>query len=180
MACPDLWDYASSMVTATAIATTLMLSPTDSNGSTQIDHVIVEQSSDAAHVLAYNSDGQVVGEIILSHETGTSETAELHLDAIFPDGAYMFAVVTDDGEQKVEIQGNAAAQIAEIQAILVDVDGTKAKWWKCAGEIGLATAAFIAVHPVTALATTVLAACECLPLLVDDFAGMECFSGSGE
>jgi predicted ABC-type sugar transport system permease subunit len=49
-----------------------------------------------------------------------------------------------------------------------------------AGEIGLAVGAFIAVHPVAALATTVLAACECLPLAVDEFAGMECFSGSGE
>ena len=150
---------------------------------TQIDHVTIEQSSDMAHVLAYDSGGQVAGEIILSHEIATDEqgqrTAELHLDATFPDGAYMFVVVTDDGEQTVEIEGNAAAQIAEIQAILVDVD-TEAKWWKCAGEIGLAAAAYVSVHPVAALATTVLAACECLPLVVDEFAGMECFSGSGE
>ena len=31
----------------------------------------------------------------------------------------MFAVVTHDGEQTVETEGNAAAHIAEIQAILV-------------------------------------------------------------
>jgi hypothetical protein len=165
------------------MASMLTLTPSNPTPNpTQIDHVTVEQSSDAAHVLAYDSDGQVAGEIILSHEIGTDETgeptAELHIDAIFPDGAYMFAVVTDDGEQTVTTEGNAAAQIAEIQAILVDVD-TKAKWWKCAGEIGLAAAAYISVHPIAALATTVLAACECLPLIVDEFAGMECFSGSG-
>jgi hypothetical protein len=175
------------MVIATAIATALTLSPptqtptlNDSDGPpTQIDHVTIEQSSDAAHVLAYDRGGQVVGEIILSHEIGMNETAELHLDAIFPDGAYMFAVVTDDGEQSIETDGNLAAQIADLQAILVD-GNTEAEWWKCGAEIGLAVGALISVHPVVALATTVLAACECLPLAVDEFAGMECFSGSGQ
>jgi hypothetical protein len=150
---------------------------------TKIDHVTVEQSSDAAHVLAYDSDGEVTGEIILSHETVTDETGEpaeeLHVDAIFADGAYMFSVLTDDGEQTVESQGNAAAHIAEVQAVLIDID-TKAKWWKCAGEVGLAALAIIEVKPVVATATTEMAACECLPLIVDEFAEMECFSGSGE
>src|SRR5262245_29065358 len=161
------------------MASMLTLEPPPNPTPTQIDHVNVEQSSDAAHVLAYDSDGQVVGEIILSHEIGKDETAELHLDAIFPDGAYMFAVVTDDGGQTVEIEGNAAAQIAEIQAFLVDNE-TEAAWWKCVGEIGLAALAIVEVKPIVATATTIMAACECLPLIVDEFAGMECFSGSGE
>lgn len=173
------------MSTTITMASMLTLAPPNPTpASMRIDHVTVERSTDAAHVLAYDNDGQVAGELVLSHEIGTDETgeptSELHIDAIFPDGAYMFVVLTDDGEQTVETEGNAAAQIAEIQAILVDVD-TKAKWWKCAAEIGLAAAAYIGVHPVAALATTVLAACECLPLIVDEFAGMECFSGgSGE
>jgi hypothetical protein len=141
---------------------------------TKIDHVTVEQSSDVAHVLAYDSDGQVAGEIILSHEIGRDEMAELHIDAIFPDGAYMFAVVTDDGEQTVETEGNAAAQIAEIQAVLVEHEQT-ATWFDCGLAAALAAAGCIEINPFACGGGGIAAACLCLPKIVEEFEDMECF-----
>lgn len=140
---------------------------------TKIDHVTVEQSSDAAHVLAYDSDGQVAGEVILSHEIGGDETVALHIDAIFPDGAYMFAVVTDDGEQTVETEGNAAAQIAEIQAVLV-AHQENASWFDCALAAALAAEGCITVNPFACVGGGIAAACLCLPEIVDEFEDMEC------
>jgi hypothetical protein len=141
---------------------------------TKIDHVTVEQSSDAAHVLAYDIEGQVAGEIILSHEIGRDETAELHIDAIFPDGAYMFAVVTDDGEPTVETEGNAAAQIAEIQAVLGAHDETAGGWFDCALAAALAAEGCVLVIPFACVGGGIAAACLCLPEIVDEFEDMEC------
>jgi hypothetical protein len=154
------------------IASMLTLEPPTPT-PTKIDHVTVEQSSDAAHVLAYDSDGQVAGEIILSHEIGTDETAELHIDAIFPDGAYMFAVVTGDGKPTVETEGNAAAQIAEIQAALVAHEET-ATWFDCGLAAALAAGGCITVSPFACVGGSIAAACLCLPEIVDEFEGMEC------
>ena len=153
------------------MASMLTLAPNPN--PTQIDHVTLEQSSDAAHVLAYDSDGQVAGEIILSYEIGADETAELHMDAIFPDGAYMFAVVTDDGEQTVETEGNATAQIAEIQAALLANEET-ASWFDCALAAALAAEGCIMVNPFACVGGGIAAACLCLPEIVDEFEDMEC------
>jgi hypothetical protein len=131
----------------------------------------VESSTESAHVLAYDSDDQVAAEIVIWRLDG-----KLRLDALFPDGVYLTAIVT--GDQNVTIEGDdpdvVAGRLAAIEDLLGRVDTTSASKWKCALEAALAVGACASVHAFACIGTTVLAACECLPLIVDEFEGMEC------
>jgi hypothetical protein len=131
----------------------------------------VESSAESAHVLAYDSDDQVGAEIVIWRVDG-----KLRIDALFPDGVYLTATINGDQDVTIETDDPDAVteRLAAIEDLLAGVD-TKASGWKCALEAALAAGACASVHAVACVATTVLAACECLPLIVDEFEGMECF-----
>jgi hypothetical protein len=131
----------------------------------------VESSAESAHVLAYDSDDQVGAEIVIWRVDG-----KLRIDALFPDGVYLTAIVNADQDVTVETDDPDAVteRLAAIEDLLAGVD-TKASGWKCALEATLAVGACASVHAFACIGTTILAACECLPLVVDEFDGMECF-----
>jgi hypothetical protein len=51
---------------------------------------------------------------------------------------------------------------------------SQASWLECAAYTAITIGEIAHVNP-WAVATAVLAACECLPEIVDEFEGMECF-----
>jgi hypothetical protein len=129
----------------------------------------VDFGPDSAHVLAYDTTGEVAAEIVI-----WAHAEEIRLDAVLPDGSSLNASILD-GNLTVECDDcqAAGAQIVEVQNLLHDMD-SQASWLKCAAYTAITIGEIAHVNP-WAVATAVLAACECLPEIVDEFEGMECF-----
>jgi hypothetical protein len=124
-----------------------------------IADVEVIESADSAHVLAYDPDGEVAAEVVVWGRDG-----EVRFDAVFPDGLYV-SLVTDGETVNVESDDveEAAARMGEIRDFLVQLEPQ-------AGPIPCGAAVVGGIVIVDA----VLAACECLPLLVDEWEGYHC------
>lgn len=138
-------------------------------GPTDIQRVEVNESAAATSVLVYDDTGEVGAELVVRQ----TDDGELMLDALFPDGLYV-SVITDGDAVTVESDDaeEAAARMGEIHDFLLQAEPQAAPG-PCA--IALATGVF---HAVTAnplvVVEAVLAACECLPLIVDEWEGYHC------
>jgi hypothetical protein len=136
--------------------------------SPPIADVEVVEGTDSTHVFAYDPDGEVAAEIVVWGRDG-----EVRFDALFPDGFYL-SLVTDGESVTVDSDDaeEAAARMGEIHDFLSQIDPQAAPA-PCA--IAVATGVF---HAVTAnplvVVEAVLAACECLPLIVDEWEGYHC------
>lgn len=140
-----------------------------------IHHVAVEQSRDSALVIGYSdsdADGEPepVIEIAVWHAEG-----EPRLAATLPDGAYLLVRVVD-GEAMIDShdRDSVTRRLAELNGALeIMAETEQATWLECglsaAGTLFQAAAA----NP-WCVGSAILAACECLPLIVDEFEGMHC------
>jgi hypothetical protein len=124
----------------------------------------------STQVLAFDAENQVAAEIVVR----IVGEGHIRIDAIFPDDIHAMAVVNGKGEI-LEIDNEAhelvATRIAAVLDLLAETE--QAGWFPCAFHSTMAVVELAHANPL-ALASTVLAACECLPLLVDEFEGMEC------
>jgi hypothetical protein len=84
------------------------------------------------------------------------------------------AVVNGNGEI-IEVDNEARRHVAPRIAAVVDLlaQTEQAGWLPCAFHSAMAVVEVAHANPI-ALASAVLAACECLPLLVDEFEDIEC------
>jgi hypothetical protein len=137
----------------------------------------VEARPDSTHVLTYDSDGEVVAELVAAR----TDTGGIHLDARFPDGASVNVEISaaalasgDVGEALVECVDceSANAQLAGVQDVLNDVDH-QAGWVPCAIHSTMAIVEVAHANP-WAVVSAVLAACSCLPELVEEFENIKC------
>jgi hypothetical protein len=128
----------------------------------------VEVEPDSAHVLAYDTEGEVAAEIVVWHYG-----EEIRLDALFPDGTSLNATILG-GTVTVDSDDLEAArtQIVAVRNLLHDIDPQKG-WLKCAAYAAISIEELAHASPI-GVATAVLAACECLPLIIDEWEGMEC------
>ncbi len=143
---------------------------------TPIHHVTVEQATDSAQVIGYgdrDGDGELepVIEIAVWHAEG-----EPRLAATLPDGAYLFVSI-NDGEAAVDSHDGEAveAQLGELNAKLeISAGGVETASWLDCGLAATATVMQAAAANPWCIGSAILAACECLPLIVDEFEGMHC------
>lgn len=138
---------------------------------TPIDHVDVEQTDDSAYVIGYDADGEPAIELAIWHAEG-----EPRLAAMLPSGAYLF-VSLHEGEARIDGQDREAiaAQLAELDAVLdIDADTTQAGWVDCAVGVGTAVGGCVAVTVLGCVGGSILAACACLPLVVEEFEPYDC------
>jgi hypothetical protein len=96
------------------------------------------------------------------------------IDAIFPDDIFAMAVVNGKGEI-IELDNEAHGLVAPRIAAVVDLlaQTEQVGWFPCAFHGAMAVVEIAHANPI-ANASAVLAACECLPLLVDEFEDIEC------
>lgn len=134
---------------------------------TPIDHVTVEQSSAAAQVIGFDATGEPAIELVVWMADG-----EPRLTATLPNGESYVTVVIRDGEAIIDSQDLAGveAQLAALNLALAE----PASWLECAVETGSAIGGCIAASPWLCVGGAVFAACECLPLMIDEFEGMHC------
>lgn len=129
----------------------------------------VTHGPDWAHVLAYDSAGEVAAEIVV-----WSANDEIRVDALFPDGAFMNTTIADSEVRAVDCDDCESARV-QIAAVLDDIplsEELQASWLKCAGYAALTVGEIATGHPWLAVPTAVLAACECLEAYDDS---KECF-----
>jgi hypothetical protein len=139
--------------------------------ATPIDHVAVERTDDSAYVLGYGVDGEPAIELAVWHVEG-----EPRLAATLPSGAYVF-VSLHDGEATIDALDReaVAGQLAELnEALDVDAMTEQAGWVDCAVSAGTAVGGCIAVAFIGCVGGSILAACSCLPLVVDEFEEYDC------
>lgn len=138
---------------------------------THIDRVAVEQTDDSAYVLGYGVDGEPAIELAIWHAEG-----EPRLAATLPSGAYLF-VSLNDGEATIDAQDReaVAAQLAELnEAMDVGVETEQAGWVDCAVSTAGAVGGCIVVAVLGCVGGSIMAACSCLPLLVEEFETYDC------
>jgi hypothetical protein len=170
---PGLERYTPSMITATLLASVLAVAPQPQPPPPfEVADVEFEQTPDTAQLTAFDSDGEVVGELAVWRDS----TGQPMLAATFPDGLYMFVsldndaaiVDTEDGEE-------VAARVDEIMAALPEgaTAGSSQDVAECLGYAGLVVAGCM-VHPVICAGEMYFAACHCLPKFVDKWKNEEC------
>jgi hypothetical protein len=132
-----------------------------------VDRVDAERSAESVQLIAYDPDGEPVGEVVLWADV----TGRARLDANFADGLYL-SVVPDGDAATIETNNGeqVAARMLEIQGVLSET--ADADWKKCVGSIALTIPACL-VHPVLCAGEMYFAACHCGPLL-SEFEGQEC------
>jgi hypothetical protein len=131
-----------------------------------VDRAEVETWDNSSHLLTYDADGEVTASLVI----WSDETGQLRFDADFADGVRLSAVIVDekvqiesDDKDKVEV----VARVAAINDYLNSGDEQlKGSWLTCAAKTA-ATAFYCAsANPVLCLSGTVLAACDCVPLIL--------------
>jgi hypothetical protein len=125
------------------------------------------------HVL--DSEGKIEAVLVITiAETGTG--AQIRLEADFADGLYMSSSATPNSEPQIE-SNNAAVVEERLTAILdlqKDPDSTQSSIGGCGWAAVGAAAGCIAVQFIFCTIGSIVAACECLPELVDEFEDIEC------
>lgn len=137
-----------------------------------LTRVEFERSSISSHVLAYDEAGDVAAEVILWRDADL-----IRLDAVFPDGLVLAA--TFDGTQFVIVENTEPAIIATRLAAVSDLLATQQplverSWLECGAYAPIAAAELAHANPL-GIPTAILAACKCIPKIIDEFEGMECF-----
>jgi hypothetical protein len=163
--------YGSSMFTASTFLSWVLATTPESQPeqARDIERVEIDRSDDSVQVTARDSDGEVSAEVFL----WTDGEGRIRLDAAWPDGLYL-SVVTDGETATVDTdnQQEAAARVGEVHDFLALTEPQ-------AGPVPCGVAVVSGIyHAVTAnpfvIVDAVLAACECLPLLVEEWEGYHC------
>jgi hypothetical protein len=135
---------------------------------TPIDRVTVEQAADSAQLFGFDADGQVAIELSVWFAEDEPRVA-----AALPSGGYI--VVGTAGILDSHDYDSVKAQMVELgEAFLdVDVDTEQATWFECGLAAAGAVSGVVAVNP-WCIGSAILAACECVPLMIEEFEDMNC------
>jgi hypothetical protein len=146
----------------------------DAPGGKSVDFVVdraeVQTWDNSSHLLTYDADGEVTASLVI----WADESGKLRFDADFADGVRLSAVIVGE---KVEIESDDANEvIARVEAIddylTTNDEQLKGSWLTCAAKTA-ATAFYCAsANAVLCISGTVIAACDCIPLIVG---GGECW-----
>lgn len=156
------------MFLLTVVMSVYMAATPPSVPPTPIDHVTVEQSADSAQVLGYGDGGEVAIELWI----WLAET-EPRLAVMLPSGGYL--LIGPNGIIDSHDYDSVKAQFVELsEALDVTAEVEQASWFECGLAAAGAIGGCVAVRPLACVGGSILAACECLPLTVDEFEGMNC------
>lgn len=131
--------------------------------------VDMQRSDESIQLTAFDPNGELAAEVFVWVDANSL----IRLDAMFADGLYM--TVSTDGTN-VTIETEDAEEVSmRIDEIALALDQTtSAEWGTCAWEAGVAAIECATVRPILCIGGTILAACTCLPLLVDEWKGKSC------
>lgn len=120
--------------------------------------------------MGFDAEEKIAAEIVVQ----IVDEGHIQIDAIFPDDIHVMAVVNGKGEI-IEIDNEAHELVAPRIAAVVDLlaQTEQAGGVPCAVHSAMAVIEIAHANPF-AIVSAVLAACECLPLLVDEFEDIEC------
>jgi hypothetical protein len=150
------------------IPTAIMSAAMAASSPTPIDHVTVEQAADSAQVLGYAADGQVAIELSI-----WLAEDEPRLAATLPSGAYL--IIGADGIIDSHDYDSVKAQFVSLsEALDITAETAQATWLECGLAAAGAIGGCVAVRPFACVGGSILAACECLPLTIDEFEDMHC------
>jgi hypothetical protein len=161
------------MITATILSWVLAAAPVTQPpsdvASPDIATVDVERSDDTAQITARDSDGEVSAEMFIWLDAD----GRTRLSAAWPDGLYASVVI--DGESFTvdsDNQQEAAARMNEVRDFMKKNE-PQAGPIPCAGAVIAGIGHALTANPLV-IVDAVFAACECLPLLVDEWEGYHC------
>lgn len=125
----------------------------------------VETWDSSSHLITYDAEGEVSASLVIWSDSDD----QLHFDADFADGVRLSATIVGE-EVQIDSDDSAevAARVAVIEDWLAHQDGEEVPtgWLSCAAKTA-ATAYYCAtVNPVLCISGTVLAACDCVPLIL--------------
>ncbi len=69
---------------------------------------------------------------------------------------------------------NAGIEVEEFEPAVETEQSDWTDWGTCAGHTAMAAVVCSFAFPMTCIASTMLTACECVPLILDDFAEYSC------
>jgi hypothetical protein len=158
------WGYVADMFLPIVVISAAMAAPPP----THIDHVIVEQSADSAQVLGYDADGEVAIELSI-----WLAEDEPRIAATLPSGGYL--LIGAEGIIDSHDHDSVKAQFVELsEALDITAEVEQATWLECGLAAAGAIGGCVGVRPLACVGGSILAACECLPLTIDEFEGMHC------
>jgi hypothetical protein len=163
--------YEASMYTTT-IALALALAPSTPTDYApppfEVGRVALIRTDPCADIEAFDSAGHFAGSVTLC----ANEAGLVDVDADFVDGLYLVLRYDDAGNPVIDSNDatDAAERLRVIAGVAVPVDG----WFPCALGVAGTVGAIIAVNAVGAVINTYAMACECLPLLVEEFEEIDC------
>lgn len=153
------------LINTTILALALALAPTIPTDRTPFDVSDAEfvTGDDSAHLLAYDSDGEVSAEIVLWYD----DDDRTRLDVMFADGLYQSTTI--DGEN-VTTETDDAAEVAERLAVLetslpslADIEPETAAY--CAASLIGVAGACGAARPLLCISVSLTAGLNCGNLL---------------
>jgi hypothetical protein len=156
--------------TSTATLLALALTSSAQSPTTTPSRVEVNRGSESTQIVAFDAADQVAAEIVV----WIVAPGHIRIDAIFPDDVHAMAIVNGRGEV-IAIDNEDRERVAPRIAAVVDLlaETEQAGWLPCAFH-GAMTIVEIAHANPLALASGILAACECIPLLIEEFEEIKC------
>jgi hypothetical protein len=151
--------------TIIALALALAINPPPSKPQFDVATAEVERWDSSSHLLIYDEQGELSASLVIWGEPGEP----LRLDANFADGVHLFAVIADG--ELVEIESDDADEVASRMAVIDDFlanqpDQVPTGWLTCAAKTAATVYYCAAANPVLCISGTVLAACDCIPLIL--------------
>jgi hypothetical protein len=158
------------METQMLISAFLALSPSGSPPEFDASDAEVYTMKDSVHLMTYDAGGELSAEIVM----WTDDRGLLQVHANFEDGLYLW--LATDGETATVDSDNAVEAVERMRVVddyLLTQQVTEARWIPCAGAIVTAAGSCAAAGLACPL-WAVLAACECLPELVEEWKDLSC------
>jgi hypothetical protein len=161
-------------MTTTILALALAVAPSPTiqprTASYDVERVTIDRTEPCADVTALDSDGHYAGAVTLC----ANDAGQVEIDADFTDDLYLSVRYDDEGRPTVDSNGvpEAAERLRQIMGLVEPVEGDG--WGPCAVGVVGTVAALAAVQAVLTVINTYAMACECLPLLVEEFEEFDC------
>jgi hypothetical protein len=146
---------------------------------TSVSDIDVASANETTEVLVYDEAGEVFATLVIWIDAD----GRVRMDADFADGHYLSVAVVDGEEPAIE--SSDRAQVAERLSTIMDnanalddlsLDGgtTSASIGGCAWGVISTAGACAAVRPIFCVVGGVIAACNCLPLIVEELEEYSC------
>jgi hypothetical protein len=163
-------------MTTTILALTLAVAPSPTiqprTASYDVERVTIDRTEPCADVTALDSDGHYAGAVTLC----ANDAGQVEIDADFTDDLYLS--VRYDNEGRPTIDSNGAPEAAErVTLVLGKIDPSvygDDGWVPCAAAAGGTIISVIGVSFISTMVNSYVMACECLPLLVEEFEDLDC------